>query len=304
MKDIKVVLENLSNQGIDLDSAQTSFLEEFIEQDAVYKAPKFFSKNNSIGNLYLWGPVGRGKTMLLQALQDSYFSNASQFHFIEFMQLVHKKLSEYSGNSDPLIKVVKSLSDNSKIIFIDEFQIEDIADAMIIGTIIEKLSMRGTRLIISSNSHPNDLYKDGLQRSKFLKTVNFVNKNFFVHNLLGSEDYRLKEIAKFDSSAKDGNGDKEVKGFLHKTFSKDLTDTTELIVNNRKFDCLGLSDKALWLSLQIFSLRHAQARISLKLLKHLNGYSLIISMFVMMIILIKLEDLLVLLILLIKKNKN
>ena len=59
-----------------------------------------------------------------------------------------------------------------------------------------------------------DSYKDGLQRAKFLKTVNFINKNFLIHNLLGSEDYRLKEIAKFDSSAKDGNSFGGVKDFL------------------------------------------------------------------------------------------
>ncbi|MDC0244386.1 AFG1/ZapE family ATPase [Pseudomonadota bacterium] len=117
MKDIKVVLENLSIQGVILDNAQTSFLEKFIEQDSAYKPPTFFSKNNSIGSLYLWGPVGRGKTMLLQALKDSYFSHAGQFHFIEFMQLIHKKLSEFSGNSDPILKVVKSLSNDFKIIF-------------------------------------------------------------------------------------------------------------------------------------------------------------------------------------------
>ena len=108
MKDIKVVLENLSIQSVTIDNAQASFLEKFIEQDSAYKPPTFFSKNNSIGNLYLWGPVGRGKTMLLQALQDSYFPQAGQFHFIEFMQLIHKKLSEFSGNSDPILKVVKS----------------------------------------------------------------------------------------------------------------------------------------------------------------------------------------------------
>ena len=205
MKDIKVVLENLSIQSVTLDNAQASFLEKFIEQDSAYKPPTFFSKNSSIGNLYLWGPVGRGKTMLLQGLQDSYFPQAGQFHFIEFMQLIHKKLSEFSGNSDPILKVVKSLSNDFKIIFIDEFQIEDIADAMIIGTLIEALSQKGTRMFISSNSHPDDLYKEGLQRAKFLQTIDFINKNFFIHHLLGSEDYRLKEIAKFDSSAKDGN---------------------------------------------------------------------------------------------------
>ena len=166
--DIKVMLKNLSTQGITLDNAQTTFLEKFIEQDSIYQPPTFFSKNNSIGNLYLWGPVGRGKTMLLQGLQDSYFSHAGQFHFIEFMQLIHKKLSEFSGKRDPLLKVVKNLSNDFKIIFIDEFQIEDIADAMIVGTILEALSKKGTRLFISSNSHPDNLYKDGLQRVKFL----------------------------------------------------------------------------------------------------------------------------------------
>ena len=252
MKDIKVVLKNLSIQGMKLDNSQTSFLRDFIEQDSIYQPPKFFSKNNSIGNLYLWGPVGRGKTMLLQALKDSYFSHAGQFHFIEFMQLIHKKLSEFSGNSDPLLKVVKNLSNDYKIIFIDEFQIEDIADAMIIGTLIEALSKKGTRLFISSNSHPDNLYKDGLQRSKFLQTINFINEKFFIYHLLGSEDYRLKEIARFDSSAKDGNSFGGVKDFLHRTFNQDITDKTEFLANNRKFNCLGCSDKALWLSFENF----------------------------------------------------
>ena len=252
MKDIKVVLENLSIQSVTLDNAQASFLEKFIEQDSAYKPPTFFSKNNSIGNLYLWGPVGRGKTMLLQGLQDSYFPQAGQFHFIEFMQLIHKKLSEFSGNSDPILKVVKSLSNDFKIIFIDEFQIEDIADAMIIGALIEALSQKGTRMFISSNSHPDDLYKDGLQRAKFLQTIDFINKNFFIHHLLGSEDYRLKEIAKFDSSAKDGNSFGGVKDFLQRTFNQDITYTTEFLANDRKFNCLGCSDKALWLSFEDF----------------------------------------------------
>ena len=252
MKDIKVVLENLSAQGIKLDDAQALFLKAFIEQDSLYEPPTFFSKNHNSANLYLWGPVGRGKTMLLQALQDSYFLDAGQFHFIEFMQLVHKKLSEFSGNSDPLLKVVKSLSNDYKIIFIDEFQIEDIADAMIIGTLIEALSNKGIRVLISSNSHPDNLYKDGLQRAKFLKTIKLINKNFFIYNLIGNEDYRLREIAKFDSSAEDINCDNSVKDFLQQTFQKEITEKSEFLVNNRIFNCLGCSDKFLWLSFKDF----------------------------------------------------
>ncbi len=252
MKDIKVVAEKLSVQGINLDIEQMAFLEEFIELDSMYKPKRFFFSNHSIGNVYLWGPVGRGKTVLLQAILDSYFPDSKQFHFIEFMQLVHNKLANFSGSSDPLIKVVKYISSYHKIIFIDEFQIEDIADAMIIGTLIEALSNLRIRLFITSNSHPDNLYKDGLQRAKFLKTIDFMNKNFFIHHLSGSEDYRLREIAKFDSSAEDKNGNKIVKDFLLKTFNKDITNQTKFIVNSRKFNCLGCSDKVLWLSFSDF----------------------------------------------------
>ena len=252
MKDIEVVQDNLSIEGIKLDNAQISFLEEFINLDSQFNSSLFFSKNNSNGNLYLWGPVGRGKTLLLEAINDAYFPNSGRFHFIEFMQLVHRRLSDFSGNSDPLLKVVKSLVKEYKIIFIDEFQIEDIADAMIVGTLIESLSNKGTRLLISSNSHPDDLYKEGLQRSKFLKTIDFINKNFFIHHLFGTQDYRLKEIACFDSSVEDGNSDESVKDFLERTFSKVITNKTNFLVTNRTFNCLGSSERILWLSFDDF----------------------------------------------------
>ena len=252
MKDIKAVVENLLTQGIVLDNAQALFLEEFISIDSTLKPKLFFSKNNLLGNLYLYGPVGRGKTMLLQAINDCYFSNSGTFHFVEFMQLVHKKLADFSGNSDPLLMVMKSLSNNYKIIFLDEFQIEDIADAMIIGTLIESLASMGTRLMITSNSHPDDLYKNGLQRAKFLKTINFINNNFFIHHLLGTEDYRLREIAHFDSSANYRNGDQSVRDFLQRTFNSEITDKNEFWISNRKFHCSGYSDKVLWLSFDHF----------------------------------------------------
>ena len=252
MKDIEIVLENLNSQGIKLDLAQTLFIEKFIDLDAVYKPPSFFSKQQPIGNLYLWGPVGRGKTLLLQAISDCYFPNSGRFHFIEFMQLVHSKLSQHSGTKDPLLKVVKDLAMEFKLIFIDEFQIEDIADAMIIGTLIQALSEKGVRLMLSSNSEPAELYKDGLQRKKFLKTIEFIDKNFEIFHLLGAEDYRLKEIAQFDSSTKESSHNSQVQDFLEKTFGKDITHQSNFFINEREFECLGCSEKFLWLSFNNF----------------------------------------------------
>ena len=252
MKNIEVVLKNFSTKGIQLDYSQVSFLQEFLDLDARYKPSKFFFKNNLEGNLYLWGPVGRGKTLLLQTICESYFPNAGIFHFMEFMQLVHKNLSEFSGISDPLLKVVKRFSKEYQVIFIDEFQIEDIADAMIIGTLIKSMVKTGTRIFLSSNALPKDLYKDGLQRSKFLKTIDFINKNFLIHNLIGIEDYRLREIAEFDSSNENLNNNSSIKKFLKKTFGLKILSQFNFIVNGRKFNGLGGSDKILWISFDDF----------------------------------------------------
>ena len=252
MKNIEVVLKNFSAKGIQLDYSQVSFLQEFLDLDARYKPSKFFFKNNLKGNLYLWGPVGRGKTLLLQTICESYFPNAGIFHFMEFMQLVHKNLSDFSGSSDPLIKVVKRFSREYQVIFIDEFQIEDIADAMIIGTLIKSMVKTGTRIFLSSNALPKDLYKDGLQRSKFLKTIDFINKNFLIHNLVGIEDYRLREIAEFDSSNENLNNNSSIKKFLKKTFGLRVLKQFNFIINGRKINGLGGSDKILWISFDDF----------------------------------------------------
>ena len=252
MKNIEVVLKNFSAKGIQLDYSQVSFLQEFLDLDARYKPSKFFFKNNLEGNLYLWGPVGRGKTLLLQTICESYFPNAGIFHFMEFMQLVHKNLSEFSGTSDPLLKVVKRLSNFYEVIFIDEFQIEDIADAMIIGTLIKSMVKTGIRIFLSSNALPKDLYKDGLQRSKFLKTIDFINKNFLIHNLIGIKDYRLIEIAEFDSSNENLNNNASIKEFLERTFGLRILNQFNFIINGRKFTGLGGSDKILWISFDDF----------------------------------------------------
>ena len=86
MKDIKIVLENLASKGITPDQSQQLFLETFVECDSQYKSSSLFRKRSNPGSIYLWGPVGRGKTLLLKAIDDSYFEDSGTFHFIEFMQ--------------------------------------------------------------------------------------------------------------------------------------------------------------------------------------------------------------------------
>jgi len=246
VQDIEIVLENLASQEVTLDQAQQLFLEAFIEFDSKYMQTSFFRKNSNPGSIYLWGPVGRGKTLLLKALDASYFKNSGQFHFLEFMQLIHNSLFEVSKNKNPLDLVVKKIAKNYDILFIDEFQIEDIADAMIIGSVIESLVSSGIRIMLSSNAQPNNLYKDGLQRNKFLPAIEFIQSNFMIFNLEGPEDYRLRDIALISSYEPD------VKEFLGKTFSEEWAESQQFIVNDRSFPCEGRSSKFLWLSFQEF----------------------------------------------------
>ena len=246
MQDIEIVLENLASQEVTPDQAQQLFLEAFLEFDSKYNQTSFFRKNLNPGSIYLWGPVGRGKTLLLKAIDSSYFKNSGQFHFLEFMQLIHNSLFEVSKNKNPLALVAKKIAKNYDMLFIDEFQIEDIADAMIIGSVIESLVSKGIRIMLSSNSHPNNLYKDGLQRNKFLPAIEFIQSNFMIFNLEGSEDYRLRDIALIRSYEPD------VKEFLGKTFSEEWADSQKFVVNDRSFPCEGRSSKFLWLSFQEF----------------------------------------------------
>jgi cell division protein ZapE len=262
MKDIEIVLENLASQEIKPDKSQQSFLEAFIEFDSKHKQTSLFRKNTNPGSIYLWGPVGRGKTLLLQAIDASYFKNSGQFHFLEFMQLIHSSLFEVSNHKDPLVLVAKKIAKNYDMIFIDEFQIEDIADAMIIGSVIESLIAKGVRIILSSNTHPSNLYQDGLQRSKFLPAIEFIQSHFMIFYLQGFEDYRLRDIALINSDEPD------IKDFLSKTFSEEWTDSNEFIVNERSFQCEGKSSKFLWLSFQNFFSEPCGSKDFIEIAKH------------------------------------
>ncbi|MDA9786182.1 cell division protein ZapE [Gammaproteobacteria bacterium] len=248
MKDIEIVLENLALKGIKPDQSQQLFLETFMECDSKYKRRSLFRKNLSPGSIYLWGPVGRGKTLLLKAIHDCYFRDSGIFHFLEFMELIHGQLAKIKKNKDPLLIVTKNISKKYKIIFIDEFQIEDISDAMIVGLVIESLIDKGVRIMLSSNAYPDELYKNGLQRNKFLPTIKLIQSHFTIFNLQGTQDYRLKAISLLNDCEKDA----DIQMLLLKIFDEEWGAYSDFKVNNRVFSCKGHSKSFLWLSFKDF----------------------------------------------------
>jgi len=252
MKNIEIVLENLTSAGLKLDSAQANFLHLFDLLHPSFAAKSFFARPSPAKGTYLWGPVGRGKTMLLDSIQKVYFPNAGVFHYIEFMQDIHKSLQHMSSISNPLIQISKDLSKKYKVIFIDEFQVEDIADAMIVGTILQECIKRDTKLMLSSNADPDSLYKNGLQRIKFLPTIDCIHKNFEVMHLDGAEDYRLKEVSRYDSLNSDQCSDASINFFLAHTFSANSQQQKTFIVNGREFSCNDYTSQYLWISFRRF----------------------------------------------------
>lgn len=146
-----------------------------------------------VQGLYIWGGVGRGKTMLM----DLFFRTLDidtkrRNHFHRIMDEVHERLAELEHVEDPLDKVADDIAGETRVLCFDEFFVSDIGDAMILGRLLEALFERGVTLIATSNSPPSELYKDGLQRQRFLPAIAALEEHTEVVNLGGDTDYRLR----------------------------------------------------------------------------------------------------------------
>ncbi len=153
----------------------------------------FSSAKQPLKGLYFWGGVGRGKTYLMDIFYESLpFENKLRVHFHRFMRRVHHDLSTLSGQKNPLEQVAQRLADEACIICFDEFFVSDITDAMILAGLLNGLFQRGVTLVATSNIVPDGLYKDGLQRERFLPAIALLNLHTEVVNVDGGTDYRLR----------------------------------------------------------------------------------------------------------------
>jgi len=180
-------LDNLYNQLLDVSSRADYLLDGLLKTFRVYK------NDQATKGCYLWGDVGQGKTWLM----DLFFSEApikskKRFHFHEFMQHIHVALSQYSQQKDPLKAIAKSLVEETQLFCLDEFHVSDIADAMLLHGLLDEMYKRGAVFVITSNVMPDNLYKNGLQRGRFLPAIDLIKANNHILHLAGRIDYRLK----------------------------------------------------------------------------------------------------------------
>ncbi|MBI4970076.1 MAG: cell division protein ZapE [Rhodospirillales bacterium] len=150
--------------------------------------------------LYLYGAVGRGKSMLMDLFFQAVAMTAKKrIHFHPFMQDIHQALHRWrndraKGSADPIPRLARDLAQDSWLLCLDELQILDIADAMIVGRLFEALLECGVVIVITSNRAPDELYKDGLQRERFLPFIALIQERFDMLELAAAQDYRLGRL--------------------------------------------------------------------------------------------------------------
>jgi len=161
---------------------------------------KFFFKQKNILGFYLHGGVGVGKTMLLNFFFDHLEKPKLRKHFNEFMIEFHDFRYNYKlqGKDNSIVAFVKNLKNKADLIYLDEFQVTNIVDAMILGKLFETIFRENIKVLISSNIKIKDLYKDGLQRDQFIPFINTIKKFCKEHELVVSQDYRKSGISKLE----------------------------------------------------------------------------------------------------------
>ncbi|GGX81764.1 cell division protein ZapE [Litchfieldella qijiaojingensis] len=149
----------------------------------------------AVMGLYFWGGVGRGKTYLVDTFYEALpFPDKMRTHFHRFMQRVHNELEHYKGEKNPLRLIAAKFASEARVICFDEFFVKDITDAMILANLLEALFERGVVLVATSNIVPDDLYKEGLQRARFLPAIDLLKRHCEVVNVDSGVDYRLRAL--------------------------------------------------------------------------------------------------------------
>lgn len=202
-----------------------------------------------VRGLYLWGSVGRGKTHLVNGFHESLpFPEKLRIHFHRFMQTIHHELKGLPETPDPLQIVGDRLADQARIICLDEFHVSDIADAMLLGRLIEALTERGVTLVATSNIPPDELYKDGLQRARFLPAIDLIKQHTRVISLDGNEDFRLRALEKAEiyHFPLDQAADRSLRESFSRLGPEELREGATLEIEGRLMQTVRCADGIVW----------------------------------------------------------
>ncbi len=186
--------------------------------------------------IYLWGGVGRGKTLLMDLFHNSLQTPRKlRTHFHRMMSDVHAQLRNMPDIENPLDKVAAGIARDTSVLCFDEFFVSDIGDAMILGRLLDGLFQRGVALIATSNTAPNDLYPNGLQRDRFLPAIASIEKHTQVIHIDDGADYRLRLLQRAGTylTLGDAEADTRLQHFFHNSAAAAVPDESVLEILGR-----------------------------------------------------------------------
>lgn len=269
MTPLEIYQKDIKEHGFQKDAAQlqaVSALDKLFHEFIDYMSTpvekpsgwrKWFSKEapppQVPKGIYFWGGVGRGKTYLV----DTFFSalptdKKMRVHFHRFMYRVHDELNALGEVNDPLEIVADKFKAEADIICFDEFFVSDITDAMILGTLFQALFKRGVILVATSNIPPQELYRNGLQRARFLPAIELIEANCHVFNVDSGIDYRLRtlEQAEIYHFPLDAQADKNLRHYYEQLVGENKQVQTTIDINHRQITVIQASDGVLHASFE------------------------------------------------------
>ena len=204
-----------------------------------------------VKGLYFWGGVGRGKTYLVDTFYDALpFKHKMRTHFHRFMKRVHEELEHLKGHKNPLTMIAAQFAKEARVICFDEFFVSDITDAMILATLLEELFKNGVSLVATSNIVPDGLYKDGLQRARFLPAIDLLNKYTEVVNVDSGVDYRLRALEQAElyhwplDAAAEASLEKSFRSLLSEKCQ--VRENEHLVIENRIIHARKVANDVAW----------------------------------------------------------
>jgi cell division protein ZapE len=206
-----------------------------------------------IQGLYIYGPVGAGKTYLVNLFYEHVEEpKKARFHFHHFMQQIDVQLRREQGQKDPLKRIAKKLAKSIRVLCFDEFFVHDVAFAMILSELLQDLISYGVILVISSNIVPNELYKNGVHRNRFLPAIEAINKHCEVLNLNENRDYRMGRQPLIDAYLYPLN--EETQKTMEGQFMSlpgELRPSGFITIQNREISYLSCKGTSIWFAFDV-----------------------------------------------------
>ena len=199
--------------------------------------------------LYFYGGVGRGKSFLMDAFYGCLpYRRKRRVHFHAFMAEIHQRLRGLKSEANPLKAVAAEIAKETRVLCFDEFHVSDIADAMILGRLLENLFNEGVVLVATSNYAPSELYPQGQNRSSFLPTIALIEEKLTILNVDGGEDYRHRTLTAAEVFYIPANGENERKlaDLFTQVTAGQVERPSEIEIHGRMLRCKKRTDKAIW----------------------------------------------------------